>query len=66
MKTLNDQKYYNKEKDEKLDDEYFNIHQEFTAKLKILEKDSAKLEDETDRLKEEKANLLSEIVEMER
>lgn len=49
-----------------MDNEYFNIHQEFTEKLKLLEKDSVKLEVEIDRLKEEKANLLSEIVEMER
>jgi hypothetical protein len=34
--------------------------------LKTLEKDSVKLEVEIDQLKEEKANLLSEIVEMER
>jgi len=49
-----------------LDNENFNIEAEFKEKLKELEKESVKLEIEIDRLKEEKADLLSEIVESER
>lgn len=63
---LNDNLYLNKEIYRNLDNEYFNIHSEFTEKLKELEKDSVKLEVEIDKLKEEKADLLSEIVECER
>lgn len=49
-----------------MDNENFNIEAEFKEKLKELEKESVKLEIEIDRLKEEKADLLSEIVESER
>ena len=54
MNKLNDNLYYNREQDRKLENEYFNIHSEFTEKLKELEKESVKLEVEIDRLKEEK------------
>ncbi|KRX04742.1 hypothetical protein PPERSA_11798 [Pseudocohnilembus persalinus] len=66
MNKLNDALYENRAKKSKLDNENFNIESEFVEKLKELEKDSVKLEVEIDRLKDEKANLLSEIVECER
>ncbi|KAL4455762.1 hypothetical protein ABPG74_003172 [Tetrahymena malaccensis] len=66
MNKLNDAIYRNKEKQQKLDNENFNIKSEFVEKLKELEKESVKLEVEIDRLKEEKADLLAEIVESER
>lgn len=66
MNKLNDSLYHNREQDRKLENEYFNISSEFTEKLKELEKESVRLEVEIDSLKEQKAELLSEIVECER
>lgn len=66
MNKLNDAIYRNKEKQTKLDNENFNIKSEFVEKLKELEKESVKLEVDIDSLKEEKADLLAEIVESER
>lgn len=58
MNKLNDSIYHNKEKQQKLDNENFNIKSEFIEKLKELEKESVRLEVEIDRLKEEKVFLL--------
>ena len=44
----------------------FNIENEFKQKLKELENESIKLENSISTLKEEKADILSEIVEAER
>lgn len=44
----------------------FNIENEFKQKLKELENESIKLENSIATLKEEKADILSEIVEAER
>lgn len=66
MNKLNDSIYRNKEKHQKLENENFNIKSEFVEKLKELEKESVRLEVEIDRLKEEKADLLADIVESER
>lgn len=44
----------------------FNIENEFKQKLKELENDSIKLENSIATLKEEKADILAEIVEAER
>jgi len=44
----------------------FNIENEFKSKLKVLENESIKLENQIAKLKEEKADILSEIVEAER
>lgn len=66
MNKLNDQLYYNRESTQQLKNENFNIESEFVEKLKQLERESVKLEFDIDRLKEEKAELLSQIVESER
>jgi len=50
----------------KLDNENYNIESEFIEKLKDLEKESVYLEVEIDRIKDEKAQLLSEIIEAEK
>lgn len=44
----------------------FNIENEFKQKLKELENESIKLEHSISTLKEEKADILAEIVEAER
>jgi len=44
----------------------FNIENEFKQKLKELENESIKLENSIATLKEEKADILAEIVEAER
>lgn len=44
----------------------FNIENEFKQKLKELENESIKLENSIGTLKEEKADILAEIVEAER
>ena len=44
----------------------FNIENEFKQKLKELENESIKLESQIQTLKEEKADILAEIVESER
>jgi hypothetical protein len=44
----------------------FNIENEFKQKLKELENESIRLENSISTLKEEKADILSEIVESER
>ena len=44
----------------------FNIENEFKQKLKELENESIRLENSISSLKEEKADILSEIVESER
>ena len=49
-----------------LQNDNINIDSEFIQKLKELEKESVRLEVDIDRLKESKAELLSEIVESER
>lgn len=66
MNRLNDKIAENKEKKTKLDNENYNIESEFIEKLKDMEKESVYLEVEIDRIKDEKAQLLSEIVESEK
>lgn len=66
MNKLNDMLAINYEKAKNLQNDNINIDSEFIQKLKELEKDSCKLEVEIDRLKESKAELLSDIVEAER
>merc|ERR1711976_893834 len=66
MKKLNEYLAANYESAKVLQNANININSEFIEKLKELEKESVKLEVEIDRLKEEKAELLSEIVESER
>lgn len=66
MNKLNDQLSNNKDTRQKLENENFNIESEFVEKLKELEKESVHLEVEIDKLKENKADLLNEIVECEK
>ncbi len=72
MNRLNDKIAENKDKNIKLDNENYNIESEFIEKLKDLEKESVYLEViyfiqvDIDRIKDEKAQLLTEIVEAEK
>jgi len=66
MNKLNDGLSKNKGSEEKLKNENFNIQSEFVEKLKELEKTNVKLEIDIDSRKEEKADLLQNIVEAER
>jgi chromosome segregation ATPase len=66
MNKLNDKFSDNLDKQKNLKNENFNLENEFVQKLKELENDSIKLENNIQSLKEEKADVLSEIVEAER
>ena len=66
MNKLNDMFYKNKSKTEVLTNANFNIENEFQQKLKELENETIKLEDQITKLKESKAEILAEIVEAER
>jgi len=65
MNKLNDALFINHEKKNRLENENFNIENEFIEKLKELEKESVKLENDIDNTKEEKASLLKEIMQSE-
>ena len=66
MKKLNDLFYKNTDLQEKLRNDNFNIENEFKQKLKELENESIKLETHISNLKEQKADILTDIVEKER
>ena len=66
MNKLNVMFYKNKSKTEVLTNANFNIENEFQQKLKELENETIKLEDQITKLKESKAEILAEIVEAER
>ncbi len=66
MNKLNDLFYKNKSRTEVLTNANFNIENEFQQKLKELENETIKLEDQITKLKESKAEILAEIVEAER
>lgn len=66
MNKLNDLFYKNTDMQEKLRNDNFNIENEFKQKLKELENESIKLENHISNLKEQKADVLAEIVEAER
>lgn len=66
MRKLNEVFAKNKDSKTKLANDNFNIEHEFKQKLKELENDSIKLENQISQLKEEKADILAEIVEAER
>ena len=66
MNSLNDSLSDRKDSKLKLKNENLNIESEFVEKLKELEKESVRIEVHIDKLKEEKADLLIEIVESER
>lgn len=66
MIKLNDLFYKNTDMQEKLKNDNFNIENEFKQKLKELENESIRLENHISSLKEQKADILAEIVEAER
>ena len=66
MNKLNDLFYKNTDLQEKLKNDNFNIENEFKQKLKELENESIRLENNISNLKEQKADVLAEIVEAER
>ena len=66
MKRLNDKLAINLDAKNKFENENYNIENEFIEKLKQMEKEAVRLEVEIDKLREEKANLLEEIIECER
>jgi SMC interacting uncharacterized protein involved in chromosome segregation len=66
MNKLNDLFYKNNDLEERLKNTNFNIENEFKQKLKELENESIRLESHISSLKEQKADVLAEIVEAER
>lgn len=66
MNKLNDGLAVNSDRKQKLENENVNIESEFGQKLKDLERESVSLEVQIDALREEKAELLNEIIECER
>lgn len=66
MNKLNDLFYRSKSAQESLTNENFNIEMDFKQKLKELENESIKLENQISQLKDQKADVLGEIVEAER
>lgn len=66
MRKLNEVFANNKNSKTKLANDNFNIENDFKQKLKELENESIKLENQISQLKEEKADILAEIVEAER
>jgi hypothetical protein len=66
MNKLNDLKYRHNSATVTLTDANFNIEIQFKQKLKELENESIKLENQITQLKEQKADILGEIVEAER
>lgn len=66
MNKLNDLIYRHKSATVNLTDANYNIENQFKQKLKELENESIKLENQITQLKEQKADILGEIVEAER
>jgi hypothetical protein len=66
MNRLNETKFKNKESRVKLLNANFNIEMEFKQKLKELENESIRLENQINQLKTEKASILEEVVQAER
>ena len=66
MNKLNDMIYRNDERQEKLTTDNFNIEMEFKQKLKEMENESIKLENQITQLKEQKSDILIEVIEAEK
>lgn len=66
MNKLNDSLAVNADKKMKLENENVNLESEFVEKLKEMEREAMKLEIDIDKIREEKAELMNEIVECER
>lgn len=66
MGKLNDLLHNNKNQREKLKKQNVNTQQEFKQKLRDLENESIRLENQISSLKDQKAQILADIVEYER
>ena len=66
MNKLNDMIYQNNERQEKLTNDNFNIEMEFKQKLKEMENESIKLENQITQLKEQKSDILIDIIDAEK
>ena len=66
MNKLNDLIFQNNEKQEKLTNDNFNIEMEFKQKLKEMENESIKLENQITQLKEQKSDIIIEVIEAEK
>lgn len=66
MNKLNDLIFQNNERQEKLTNDNFNIEMEFKQKLKEMENESIKLENQITQLKEQKSDILVEIIDAEK
>ena len=66
MNKLNDLIYQNNERQEKLTNDNFNIEMEFKQKLKEMENESIKLENQITQLKEQKSDILIDIIDAEK
>lgn len=66
MNRLNDSLAVNADKKQKIENENVNLESEFVEKLKEMEREAIKLEINIDNIREEKAELMNEIVECER
>ena len=66
MNKLNDLIYQNNDRQEKLTNDNFNIEMEFKQKLKEMENESIKLENQITQLKEQKSDILIDIIDAEK
>ena len=66
MNRLNDSLAVNSDKKQKIENENVNLESQFVEKLKEMEREAIKLEIDIDKIREEKADLMNEIVECER
>ena len=66
MNKLNDLIYQNNERQERLTNDNFNIEMEFKQKLKEMENESIKLENQITQLKEQKSDILVDIIDAEK
>ena len=66
MNKLNDLIYQNNERQEKLTNDNFNIEMEFKQKLKEMENESIKLENQITQLKEQKSDILIDVIDAEK
>jgi len=66
MNKLNDLIFQNNEKQEKLTNDNFNIEMEFKQKLKEMENESIKLENQITQLKEQKSDIIIDVIEAEK
>ena len=63
MNRLNDKLAVHADKKHKLENENVNLESEFVEKLKEMEREAVKLEIDIDNIREQKSELMNEIVE---